>query len=275
MLDTPRRLWAAAAACVASFVVLLVVVYGTESGAAADKRALEGFGELQRPRLAEITDAIAHVADPGPFALVALALVVVALLRGGPLRGLAAGTALLGANITTQILKPLLVNPRGTFGEYGVAAEAFPSGHATASMSLALVAVVVAPPRLRPLVALVGAGFALAVGFSIISLDWHFPSDVAGGYLVAAAWCFAVFGVIRTRERSDPAAPAPEERPAWRLAAATMLGALVVVGWLALERLPRITGYAEGHTTFAAVAAATAALVVVLVSAGLTVPARR
>jgi len=50
-----------------------------------------------------------------------------------------------------------------------------------------------------------------------------------------------------------------------------MLVPLLVVGWLALERLPRVTGYAEGHTTFAAVAAATAVLVAVLVGAVLTV----
>ena len=54
-----------------------------------------------------------------------------------------------------------------------------------------------------------------------------------------------------------------------------MLVPLVVVGWLALERLPRLTGYAEGHTTFAVVAAATTALVAVLVGAVLAVPTRR
>jgi hypothetical protein len=124
-------------------------------------------------------------------------------------------------------------------------------------------------------VAFLGAAFALAVGFSVVSLDWHFPSDVAGGYLVAAAWCFAVVGVLRAGERGAPHVPTRDEPPAWWLAAATMLVPLAVVGWLALERLPRITGYAEGHTTFAVVAAATAALVAVLVGAVLTVPVRR
>jgi hypothetical protein len=50
---------------------------------------------------------------------------------------------------------------------------------------------------------------------------------------------------------------------------------LVVAAWLALERLPRITGYAEGHTTFAVVAAATTALAVALVGAVLAAPGRR
>jgi len=267
MLDTPRRLWAAAATCIAAFVILLAVVYTTDRGAAADERALEGFGELQRPRLAEIADAIAHAADPVPFALLSAVVVAIAFLRGRPLLGLAVGGLLLGANVTTQILKPVLANPRGTFGEYGVATEAFPSGHATAAMSLALAAIVVAPARLRPLVGFIAAGFALAVGFAIVSLDWHFPSDVAGGYLVAAGWCFAVLGVTRSARDEEPLA--------WWIAGAAMLVPLVVAGWLALERLPRLTGYAEGHTTFAVVAAATAALVAVLVGAVLAVPGRR
>ena len=137
----------AAAACVAAFLALLAVVYTTDRGAAADRRALEGFGELQRPRLAELADHIAHLADPVPFALIGLVIVAVAFVRGFPLLGLGAGAVILGANVTTQVLKPLLANPRGTFGEYGVAAEAFPSGHATAAMSLALAAVMVAPAR--------------------------------------------------------------------------------------------------------------------------------
>ena len=198
----------AAAACVGAFLVLLAVVYTTDAGDTVDRRALYGFGDLQRPRLAELADSIAQLADPAPFAVLSALLVIVALVRLGPLAACAAGAVLLGANVTTQVLKPLLANPRGMFGDYGIAAEAFPSGHATAAMSLALVAVVVAPRILRPLVAFIGAGFALSVGFAIVSLDWHFPSDVAGGYLVAAAWCFAGLAVVRARERAAPRAGA-------------------------------------------------------------------
>ena len=275
MLDTPRRLLAAAAACVTGFVVLLAVVYGTDRGVAADNRALRDFGELQRPRLAEIADGIARLADPVPFALISALLVVVALVRVGPLQAFAAGVVLLGANVTTQVLKPMLAHPRGTYGDYVIGVEAFPSGHATAAMSLALVAVLVAPRPLRPLVAVLGVGFSVAVGFALVSLDWHFPSDVAGGYLGAAAWCFAGLAGVRWRERAARRAPARDEAPAWWLAAATMLVPLVIAGWLALERLPRLTGYAEGHTTFAVVAAATTALAAVLVGAALAVPTRR
>ena len=126
----------------------------------------------------------------------------------------------------------------------------------------------------RTLVGSVGAIFAVAVGFATMSLDWHFPSDVAGGYLVATAWCFATLAVLRTG-RLKAALPAREEPYAWWPAWVAMLVPLVVIGWLALASLPSVTDYAEGHTTFAVVAAATAALVAVLVGAVLTVHDRR
>ena len=264
----------AAAACVAAFLALLAFVYATDRGAVADRRALIGFGELQRPRLAEIADGIAYLADPVPFAVIGLAIVAIGFIRGYPLVAVGAGCMIAGANVTTQILKPLLANTRGTYGDYVIGAEAFPSGHATAAMSLALAAVMVAPARFRPLVGSIGALFALAVGFAVVSLDWHFPSDIAGGYLMASAWCFAALAVLRTG-RLRAAMPAGEEPYAWWLAVVVMLVPLLVVGWLAIERLPKLTGYAEGHTTFAVVAAGTAALVAVLVGAVLTAPTRR
>ena len=251
----------AAAACVAAFLVLLAVVYTTDAGRhgrpPCARTASASFSVRGSP---SSRTAIAHLADPVPFALLGARARRRRACAPRPARRVSRPVlVLLGANVTTQVLKPLLANPRGTFGDYGVAAEAFPSGHATAAMSLALVAVVVAPRRLRPLVAFIGAGFALSVGFAIVSLDWHFPSDVAGGYLVAAAWCFAgARGRPCARTRRAPRAGARRSRSPGGSPAATLLVPLAVVGWLALERLPRITGYAEGHTTFAACRGGTA-----------------
>ena len=92
--------------------------------------------------------------------------------------------------MTTQLLKPLLAAPRPiTLLEFPVvAAASWPSGHATAVMSLALCSVLAAQARLRPFVAALGAAFAVAVCYSFLELGWHYPSDVLGGFLVAAAW---------------------------------------------------------------------------------------
>ena len=55
-------------------------------------------------------------------------------------------------------------------------------------MTLALCTVIAAPARRRPAVAAAMVAFALAVCYSFLELGWHYPSDVFGGYLVAATW---------------------------------------------------------------------------------------
>ena len=74
-------------------------------------------------------------------------------------------------SVSSQLLKALLAYPRSDELINGahVAAAAFPSGHATASMSLAIALVLVVSPRLRPLAALVGSALALGVSFSVVA----------------------------------------------------------------------------------------------------------
>ena len=77
------------------------------------------------------------------------------------------------------------------------------------------------PADLRPLVSGIGAAFAAAVGCSLLILAWHMPSDVFGGYLVAALWmALAVAGLRAAERRWPPARSAPAlRRPAGRVGA--------------------------------------------------------
>lgn len=112
------------------------------------------------------------------------------------------------APLTAETLKPLLAHTHALPGGYWVTAASWPSGHATAATALAMCAVLVAPRRLRPTVAALGALFAAAVGFSLLVLAWHLPSDVLGGYLVGALWtALAVAGLRAAKARSDSRRP--------------------------------------------------------------------
>jgi hypothetical protein len=113
----------------------------------------------------------------------------------------------------------------------------------------------------------VGGAFAAAVGYSVIVLAWHFPSDVFGGFLVAGMWTALAVAVLRVVEE-DAARAAPrlvEPRLGLGLAAA---GAAVV--GLAALAVPRdaVALYAAERPTLVVGALVIAALAGAL-SAGL------
>ena len=117
----------------------------------ADERILRGFADLQHPRVEPIASFIATLCNPKPYVYFAAVPVLVALARRRPGVALAIAAILFGANVTTQLLKPLLAEPRAAslVGDVSVYAASWPSGHATAAMSLALCAVPQGNPCLR------------------------------------------------------------------------------------------------------------------------------
>ena len=195
-----------AGACWVAFAVLVVVAYWLPVARSADGWSVEGFLNLQTPALDWLAYRVAKLADPVPFAIATVVLACIALYRGRPRHAVAVVVLLLGANVLTQTLKVLLEHPRwhDFLGNSQLGSTAFPSGHATASMSLAFAAVLVAPAAWRPLVAVVGAVFAVAVSESVMLLAWHFPSDVAGGFLVATAATLMTIAALRAAEERWP-----------------------------------------------------------------------
>ncbi|MCW2953583.1 MAG: phosphoesterase PA-phosphatase related protein, partial [Conexibacter sp.] len=172
-----------------------------------DASILSGFTGLSGQRVDGVANAIAHVCDPQPFVWWAAAIMLIALLRRRPRTAVAVGVILAGANVTTQLLKPALAQHRfsqvlGLVDQVGTAS--WPSGHATASMSLALCAVMVAPSRWRPRIAALGGIFVVAVVFSFLTLDWHYPSDVLGGFLIATTWTLVVVAALWWAEERWP-----------------------------------------------------------------------
>jgi hypothetical protein len=134
-------------------------------------------------------------------------------------------------------------------------------------MTMALCAVLVSPARLRPTVAALGGAFAIAVAYAILTLAWHFPSDVFGGYLVAATYVLVALSVLAAAERRWPTRASRDaaRRPADLLPAlAIAVAAAGAAGGLALTRPHALIGYAAEHTTFVAGAVAIAILASVL-----------
>jgi len=253
-----------------AFLGVYAVALGTVAGLELDARGVvQGFDAARLPRVHAATEDLLRTIDVSSLALIGGGIVLLALLRGAPRFALGAAAILGGANLTTQLLKPLLsrLDPLGA--EASRIPETFPSGHATVAMSLALAAVLVSPPGLRLLVALIGAGYALLVGIALLALGWHYPSDVAGGYLVASIWAslaLLLVSALPARPSSRRSRPGGLARGAARaMIAIVMLGMLVAGASVVLDRRAAVLEYGRARTTFfvaSAVLALLAALVV-------------
>ena len=250
MHHRPANALLATLLCVGGLMVTGAVALILPVAQAHDIATLPGFAALGgHTRVSQLATVLVHSVDPVPYAVAAALLVAVAVLRGRPRVALAVPLAMFAASATTELLKPLVGHPRSSEwlsggGLSGIAS--WPSGHATAAMMVALGAVLVAPPLLRPLVALLGTGLAVGVSYSILVLGWHFPSDVLGGFLVAGGWVSLTLAALWWAEARWP------ERSGRR----------------ALERVGRTTGRAGLLAPAALLAASFGAAVAVLAVRG-------
>lgn len=266
----PRRAVYAMAGAAAAAVLLLItwfLAFHVSFFRHEDANILSGFAGLHRPRSASIAQTIAHLCNPNPYVYLCAIVVLTALVRRRPGVALVIVIVIFGANATTQLLKPLLAAPRPSIpGIWAISEASWPSGHATAALSLALCAVLAAPARVRPVVAALGAVFAVAVSYSFLTLTWHYPSDVFGGFLIATAWTLlgiAALLTVRARRGLEPVAGETGRsslREALRPPAAALVGALLLGAVIALARPHQVITYVEAHTAFVIGAASIGAM---------------
>jgi membrane-associated phospholipid phosphatase len=229
----------------------------------ADQWAVRGFRELGfRPRVNRIAVFVANLCDPKPYVYFCVVPVLVALARRRVRVAVAVAAILIGANVTTELLKPILAHPRPSNliadlpGTGPIGSASWPSGHATAAMSLALASVLAASGRLRPYVAAAGAVFAVAVSYSFLSLAWHYPTDVVGGFLVAGIWTLLAVAAVTIADARAPASRtgALAQRLTIREAlgppSAALLAAFALAVVVAVARPAEVASYARVHTAF-------------------------
>jgi membrane-associated phospholipid phosphatase len=196
--------------CTAGLIAVALLAYGSGSVQRVDATVLARFVNGSGPHSNSLASAVTLLGDP-PALLLMLALACgIGWARGRPRGVIAAIAVVAGANLTTQIFKLALAHPhaRHLLGADQLEWDGFPSGHETAAVSIAIAFAFVMPERMLPLVAALGTCLAAAMGWSVLVLNWHYPSDVAGGILVAGAWGFAVLAAIRFAAGLDSRRPA-------------------------------------------------------------------
>jgi membrane-associated phospholipid phosphatase len=197
--------------CLVALGLTWVLAELVPAGQVRDSLALRDFVLLDRPHVDLLASGLVHSLEPPLFVLWGLLLVAVALVRAQRRVAFAAVLVMVLAPLSSEALKPLLAHPHVQLGTVYINAASWPSGHSTAALALALCAVLVAPVQLRPLLTVLGAAFAAAVGCSLLILAWHMPSDVVGGYLLAALWMALAVAGLRAVDRRWP--PAATRRP--------------------------------------------------------------
>jgi len=238
----PDRRVGVVVVCVAVAVASVVGVWAlwrvfvtTESGQLVELAALRGaeYGQTQLWRVAE---RVLDIVSVGFIAAVILAAMLIAVLRRRWELALQVAVLMVGANVTTRLLK-LEVFYRPELGVPESYGNTLPSGHTTAAASVSVALLLVVPPRVRPWAALLGAGYTTATGVSTLIGQWHRPSDVVAAILVVLAWgavACALVALTRRRaatstgalRRVDEDGNAPAGRRSLRLA----VGVLLVTG---------------------------------------------
>lgn len=191
-----------AAVCAVAVWLLARAAVGTASGQRLDQLILSG-AEAHQGRLSTYAElAVGSVSTPVIAGILALTVVLV-LLRRRPTALFPLGVLVLGANLTTQVIKHVLVTREALGPGIEITPNSFPSGHTTLAAT-AMVALVLATGRARVVLAPLGVLWTLAAGVGTLVVGWHRPSDVVGAIGVAAAWTCLVLALdgLHTRHRA-------------------------------------------------------------------------
>ncbi len=213
-----RHAVAGCLACAVGFVLVLTFAYWVGPTERLDRSVLDAVSTS--------TDTLAnHVAYVGfqvvnfrpTWVLVGAIAVLIALAQWRLRDAVIAAALVAGTGGLDLALKALLANPRYQPVPVDSNAypwkDAFPSGHSAGSLAFSLAFLTVVPPSWQRPTAVAGVVFTLYLSVSVLVLNYHYPSDVLGGWLLAAGWWFALLAVPWL---SDEPPPPPLRGRPWR-----------------------------------------------------------
>ncbi|MEV6597442.1 phosphatase PAP2 family protein [Actinoplanes sp. NPDC051346] len=244
-------------ACVAVLAAALValvyyVCVRTAPGQSADTLAMRG-ADVHHPRIEQILRRALDATSLVSLVAVSLAAAAIGIVRRRADLTIAAAVLVLGANVTTQLLKTRL--PRPDLDNFP-APNSFPSGHTTAAASVAFALILVLPFAIRGTVALAGAAYVTTIAVATIWAEWHRPSDTAAALLIVLAWSALASALVRARRVRITGVAARPNRKALLLfsvvgalgtgCAALGLGATVLSELAAPDLVPGRLAFAAG-----------------------------
>jgi membrane-associated phospholipid phosphatase len=188
-------------ACVAGFALVLVLAYWVGPAERLDRSVLGAVSTRTDTFVNEVAYVGFQVVNFRPaWVLVGAITVLIALAQWRLWDAVLAAVLVAGTGALVLALKALLANPRYQPVPIGSDAypweDAFPSGHSAGSLAMSLAFFSVVPPSWRRPTAALGIVFTLYISLGVLVLNYHYPSDVLAGWLLAAGWWFALLALI-------------------------------------------------------------------------------
>ncbi|MGH3094851.1 MAG: phosphatase PAP2 family protein [Streptosporangiales bacterium] len=250
----------------AALIAVYVEFVTTPLGQLLDSASVTG-GRVGFAQIEPVVSALLDIVMVASLLAAVIAVAIVGLLRRRYLLAAATSALVLGANITTQVLKHVVLHRPDlgvslSGGIIGAPSNTLPSGHTTAAASVAVAFTLVVPPRLRAPVGVLGGAYAALTGMATLTAGWHRPSDAIAAYIVVGIWA-AVVGIAvllfdHRHQALRPVAPRPP-RGAMALLAFVAVACLVA-GSLALALIAQIPAASIGKAQLVVAYAGGAAL---------------
>lgn len=210
--STARRVTAFVGAVTAVVLLagLFVVFVQSYPGQASDEQAMQSWAA----RFGSDVPTSGWLGDHQIAVLAGIGVVLAAVCAGRRSARLAAHSAVLvlGSVVAAIVLKYGLERPELGVGS---ANNSFPSNTVAAFGAAAFALIAVSPDRLRRIVSVCALVGAAGVSVAVVGLQWHRPSDVIGGWLVATAAAFATECVLPVRRPAVRQVASPRQVP-WR-----------------------------------------------------------
>lgn len=226
-------------------LVVAIVALHTGAGQRLDERAMRTVVAGRETELA-VLSLLGRVSI-GAVLAVSVVCVVLAILRGRVRLAVAALVVIAGANITTQLLKEVVLE-RSQLDV--IAPNSLPSGHTTVVAGAVGAMLLVSPRAVRLLVVVAGAFAVMLTGASTVVAGWHRPADIVAALAVCLAWTAA--GAIMAGGSHQPTSAVG----LWSLAGAGC--ALVMLVAIGVRPSYGWSGFGEAAFVLGAITLATA-----------------
>lgn len=187
---TPRLVARTAIAAGVLFAVLTVLVT-TGATQAFDTAVLTWVHGSSSPWLNSVVPELTHVGEPLLVGVVAAIAALAFMLARRYTSATLIFCGVIGALSLNHTIKTIVGRARPELWERLVneTGYSFTSGHATASAALALgIVAILWHTKWRRLSIVIATLYIVLIAFTRLYLGVHYPSDIIGGWLTAAAW---------------------------------------------------------------------------------------